>query len=178
MHTRHYVRDDKISVLFLQRNMMEDPPKTHPSPKGHHYTIITSKTHRRVQSVIRHPPQHRLRILSFFLQYRENSLLRQKKKGEAATSSANELPYNEQQPSKSHKTTSHPVLSELINIAATEKIIATEINDQLALPGNSKTYIQPTIGLDISTFILYDPRLRDNKKLPKSSSLGSQLEYK
>jgi hypothetical protein len=31
--------------------------------------------------------------------------------------------------------------------------------------------------LDISTFILYDPRLRDDKKLPKSSSLGFEQEY-
>jgi hypothetical protein len=30
MHARHYVRDDAIGVLFLQRKKLKDPLKTHP----------------------------------------------------------------------------------------------------------------------------------------------------
>jgi hypothetical protein len=170
MHARHYVRDDAIGVLFLQRKKLKDPLKTHPRSSPYdNYQQNKQESTKRHQA----PFTASTSNTAVFPSKKGKLSSTTKRKGEAATSSANESPYNEQQPSTSHQTTSHPVLSELLT-TPTEKI---EMNDQLVLPENSRMNIQPKIGLEISTFILYDPRLRDHKKLPKSLSLGFEQEY-
>ena len=154
--------------------MLEDPPETHPrSSLYKNCQQNAQESTKRNQA----PSTASTWTNVVFPSKKGKFSSKTKRKGEATTSLASEPSQNEQKPSTLNQTTSHPVLSELLDIPQTEKTIATEINNQLALPGNSKTDIQPKIGLDKSTFIIYDPRLRDDKKLPKSSSLGFEPEY-
>ena len=84
--------------------------------------MITRETHMRVPSEIRQPPQHQLQIMSFFLQKRENSLLRQEEKAKKQhrqptnrhTTNKNKVHHNWQHPTRcylkywtSHKLKKH-----------------------------------------------------------------------
>ena len=174
MHARHYVRDNTISVLFLQRQMLEDPPDPRPgSSLNNDYQRNTHESTKRNQAT--HTASTSTNV--FFPSKKGKFSSTTRRKGEDTTPTVNEPPYDQQEQGTSQLTTSHPVLSKILDLPQTEENIATEVNDQLALPGNSKTYVQPTVGLDISAFILYDPRLRDDTRLPKSSSLGFEPEY-
>jgi ankyrin repeat protein len=95
MHARHNVRDDAIGVLFLQRKMLEDQPNTHPrSSLYDNYQQNTQESTKRNQAPSTASTSNTVVFPSKEGKFSSTT----KKKGEAETSSANESPYNEQQP--------------------------------------------------------------------------------
>ena len=113
MHARHYVRDNTISVLFLQREMLEDPPETHPrSSLYKNCQQNAQESTKRNQA----PSTASTWTNVVFPSKKGKFSSKTKRKGEATTSLASEPSQNEQKPSTLNQTTSHPVLSELLNI--------------------------------------------------------------